>query len=116
MQSTTAKIVLDSDSSATAQISIVRDDSGNQTWPKWGGSFSLLDGSGTWTLVGDGTLGFAAPSGGDDAFMTFNGVPSNFLDVFCTKTMAGTGATFIWSNGNPKKDRTFRWVIWTGCV
>jgi hypothetical protein len=111
MQSTSAKIILSTDSKVTAQVSITRDDSGNQTWFKWGGTLALPFDSGTWEYQGgdDPNMLFLNDSR-DKYALLFSDVPEDFFKAFCAKTFAG------WGHVNADKARTIQWVIWTGCV
>jgi hypothetical protein len=113
MKSTNAKIVLSSDTSMSAQISIVQDDNGNQTWSKWGGKLQLAAGSGLWSYRSNkpqpDLLFMDATGDLNNWVMVFGNVPANFFDFFCAKTQAGSG--FL--NDDDMTD--FTWSIWTGC-
>jgi hypothetical protein len=114
MKSTNAKIVLSSDSSISAQISITQDDGGNQTWNQWGGDLQLAATSGTWVYRSDSPqpdMLFLPPSGDANSWvMVFSNMPSNFFDFFCSQTMTG------WGGLNDANLTSFSWALWTGCA
>jgi hypothetical protein len=114
MKSTSAKVVLSSDSSISAQISIVQDDAGNQKWTKWGGKLQLAADSGVWIYRSDRPqpdLLFLPASGDRNSWvMVFGDVPANFFGFFCTQTLTGSGCL------NDDNLTEIAWAIWTGCV
>jgi hypothetical protein len=117
MQSIACTLALKSDPSQKCNLSIVRDDDGNQTWNKWGsdiGGLQLFDNSGTWEMFSDTNqlvLWFnAANADGSHSGISLDNLPSNvFRAVTCGKSISGTG----FESGNA---RALLYTLWFGCV
>jgi hypothetical protein len=113
MQVADAKLILKSDVSVWCMIRIVKDDSGNQTWSRWGNTatMALTDNSGTWAYrpsPNDDVL-FKTSDGTSWAVLMYHGLP-DFFGFFCSQPLTGVG------NINDDNMSDITWSIWTGCI
>jgi hypothetical protein len=117
MSSIACTLVLKSDPSQKANLNVVRDDDGSQTWSRWGsdvGGLQLYDNHGTWEYdspTGLLTLWFAQPeSDGSGRGISLQKVPSDFFRaVTCGRSASGSAY-----ESHNRQDLLY--TLWFGCV